>query len=155
MYCAQTDLEEVIDQATIVRLTDDESLATDPSDLDASIVENAAIGGRLSRALVDATATIDGFLRTRYLLPLSPVPPFIRKLAVDLSLFSLFSRRSHEMGMPEERTAAYKAAHKALELMRAGELDAGSEPQPTESSAVVADTDGPDREFTHDTMKDF
>jgi len=155
MYCSQSDLEEVIDQATIVRLTDDEALATDPTDLDASIVENAAIGSRLSRALADATATVDGFLRTRYHLPLSPVPPYIRKLAVDLALFNLFSRRSHQMGMPDERAAAHKAARSALELMRKGELDAGSEPQPTESSAVIADTDGPDREFTHDTMKDF
>ncbi|SDH91923.1 DUF1320 domain-containing protein, partial [Roseospirillum parvum] len=45
-------------------------------------------GDALGPALADATALIDGYLRGRYALPLSPVPALVTALACDLARFA-------------------------------------------------------------------
>lgn len=154
-YCSQTDLEAAIDQQTLIDLTDDEQAATVPGDLDQAITDNPKIATRLTAAIVDASSTIDGYLRGRYAVPLASTPAFVRKLGKDLALHNLFSRRAHGMDMPPAIEAKYKAAMDALRSIRDGKLDLGVEPPPAASTAIVADTDGPDRLFTADTLKDY
>jgi len=141
-YCTQTDLEAAAELQLLIDLTDDEKTGS----------INAT---RLTRAIVDADATIDGHLRARYSVPLASTPAYIRKLSVDLTLHALYSRRSSQFELPQGIRDRYRSAMDALRAMRDGKLDLGVEPPPAASAAIVADVKGPERLCTADTMKDF
>lgn len=142
-YCTQGDLEAVLDGQKLIDLTDDSG---------AGAIDDA----KLSRAMDDASAVIDGHLRARYSVPLAaPAPPYVRKLAVDLAVHALYSRREGDLGLPDGVRDRYKSAMEALKAIRDGKQDLGVDPPPAASTAVAADTDGPDRLFTPATLKDF
>lgn len=142
-YAAQADLEAAIDQQALIDLTDDEKTG-------------AINATRLTRALADADAVIDGYLRGRYSVPLATTPPFVRHIAVSLALYGLFERRAHVLGgAPKWVADRFANAKDSLRSIRKGDLDLGVEPPPAASSAIAAEADGPDRLFTADTMKEF
>ena len=66
-YAAQSNLIERFGEAMLVALTDRAAVATGA--VDAAVI---------ARALIDTDAIIDGYLATRYLLPLSDVPQLPR-----------------------------------------------------------------------------
>lgn len=141
-YAVQADLEAAIDQQKLVELTDDEKTG-------------AVNAGRLARALADADAVIDGYLRGRYAVPLATTPPFVRYIAVSLAIYGLFERRSHLFEMPEWLKERFKNAKENLRAIRDGKLDLGVDPPPPKGGAIVATTSGPERVFTEETLKDF
>jgi len=142
-YCTQADLDAAVDSTTLMQLTDDEG---------AGSINTT----RLQRAMDDATAEVDGHIRGRYSVPLATVPPFIRVLTVHLAIHALYARRGGAFGdLPPAVAQRYKSAQDALRAIREGKLDLGVEPPPARSAAIVADTDGPSRLFTHGTMGDF
>ena len=51
----------------------------------------------ITRALADADAEINGYLATRYTLPLSPVPAVLEKLACDLARYRLYEDQVTEL----------------------------------------------------------
>jgi len=154
-YCTRSDIVKVMEAELIIQLTDVEELATTLMDLEQAILDNPKIGTRIQAHIDDADSTIDSDIRVKYSVPLSPVPKFIRKCSVDLARHGLHTRKEHSIGIPEGVRDRYKAAMVALKEIRKGERDLGVEPPPAKSSAVVADTDGPERKFTTDTLKDF
>jgi phage gp36-like protein len=80
-YCATADLIAAISHDKVVAYSDDGSTG-------AINVANVA------RAISDADAIIDGYLRTRYTVPLeATVPAIIASISVDLAVFSLWQRR--------------------------------------------------------------
>lgn len=142
-YSTQADLEAAIDQQTLIGLTDDE-------------MTGAVNATRLLRAISDADGLIDGYLRGRYSVPLQTVPPLVRRLSVVLAIQGLFDRRAHVMGgIPEWVKDRMKIAMDELKALRKGELDLGVEPPPAKSAAIAAEVQGPARQFTEETLKDF
>jgi phage gp36-like protein len=141
-YSTQADLEAKVPAQLLVELTDDEQAGT-------------AHAARIARAIDDADAMINGSVRSHYAVPLSPVPPLIRKLSVDLALWELHCRRGPHFDVPEWAKDQHKWALEQLKAIREGHLDLGVEPPPAPSEAVVATTDGPERLFTADTMGGF
>lgn len=142
-YCGQTDIENAITAALLIELTDDAGLA----EVDTAV---------LAQEIADADAVIDGHLRAHYGVPLVTTPNLVRKLSIKLTTHGLFSRRAAAFaGMPEHVQAGYDWAMAQLRLIRTGTLDLGVEPPPAVSSAEVAQTDGPERLFTEDTLKDY
>lgn len=82
MYCTTDDLRTAHPDIRLVETTDDEN----PNEL-----------GTFGTAIADATIVlacgiIDGYLASRYVLPLPIVPALLRKVAVDLSLHGLYER---------------------------------------------------------------
>jgi phage gp36-like protein len=63
----------------------------------------------LDAALADADNVIDGYLASRYRLPLDPVPALVNTWAVSIARYMLFSN-----GRPENVEADYKDAIAAL-----------------------------------------
>lgn len=76
-YATQQNLIDRFGEDQLTQLTDRDGLG----------VINATV---VSRALGDADAEINGYLSTRYTLPLSPVPAVLEKLACDIARYRLF-----------------------------------------------------------------
>jgi phage gp36-like protein len=103
-YATQTDLEERFGSDELAHRTDRA----------AGVVIDAAV---LGRALADADAEIDGYLATRYTLPLASTPPVLNRLACDLARYRLY-----DDGVPETVRLRYQDAVSLLKRMASGEV---------------------------------
>ena len=145
-YSTQIDLENEYTAALVLELADDAATGDRT---------NADVVSRITRAIAKADAAIDSHLRIYYDVPLATTPDFIRDLSTGLAIRNLFNRRAQAFELPDWLVSMHADNMAMLKSIRKGELDLGVEPPPAESSAVVANTDGPDREFTTTTLKDF
>lgn len=124
-YATQADILEQLPEADLIGLTDDLNLG----EIDQGVVE---------RAIADAGALIDSYIHGRYPGPLSPVPPVLRRLTVDLATYDLFSRRSI-IGCPEIRKDRHKAALALLDRLADGRVTLGVEAPAPASSGLTAE----------------
>ncbi|MEW6670224.1 MAG: DUF1320 domain-containing protein [Thermodesulfobacteriota bacterium] len=144
-YCTQDDILEQIDETALIELTDDDGVG-------------AVDAARVTRAIADADADIDAYCQAHYSVPLSPVPPKVRKLAVDIAIYHLYSRRGD--AAPDIRKDRYRDAVRFLEKVAAGDIALGvASPAPESGGAEfispVAGSPPATRIFTRDTMKDL
>ena len=80
----------------------------------------------LARALSDADAEIDGYLATRYSLPLLSVPPVLLRLAADIARYRLY-----DDGVPATVLQRYQDAVSLLKRLSSGDVQlAGATPAP-------------------------
>jgi phage gp36-like protein len=105
-YCTQDDLLKLVPELELAQITAESGDAPD-----------AAV---VSEAIAKADAEIDAYLAVRYQLPLEAVPARVKSLAVDLSLYHLYSRRSVA---PEVRRQRYEDAVAFLKLVGAGKAE--------------------------------
>ena len=113
MYCTLDDIEKHTSTPTLIQLTSDDGQQI----VDKTVVEEA---------LLYSSALIDGYLRGRYSLPLDICFPLLRVLAVDLSVYRLYSRRMRNE-MPEVIETAYKNAIATLRDIQKGVISLQSE----------------------------
>lgn len=113
MYCTLDDIEKHTSTPTLIQLTSDDGQEI----VDKTVVEEA---------LFYSSALIDGYLRGRYSLPLDICFPLLRVLAVDLSVYRLYSRRMRNE-MPEVIETAYKNAIATLRDIQKGVISLQSE----------------------------
>jgi phage gp36-like protein len=144
MYCTLADIRATVPESDLIQLTDD---AISP------VVVNQV---NVDRAITDAGELIDGYLRGRYALPLSPVPGLLNTLAADVAIYRLYARRI-KLTPPEGVTERYKNALKILEQIQADKISLGSESSgggvTVESGGAVVS--GPVRIFSRDSMRGF
>lgn len=132
-YCTLDDLKNALPEEKLIQLTDDENLfqSTDdeedpaPTTIDPDDEDCAAIIERINDAIDYADQLIDGYLRSRYTLPLSAAPKFVTKLSVDLALFYLYGRR-FDTEIPEGQTKRYDNCIKILGNIQAGKISLGT-----------------------------
>ncbi|MDR3631498.1 MAG: DUF1320 domain-containing protein, partial [Desulfocapsaceae bacterium] len=108
MYCTLADIQAIVPAQDLIELTDDDSLP--PVAIDQT---------KVNRAITDAGELIDGYLRGRFTLPLSPVPGLINTLAVDMVIYRLYSRR-FKLTPPDVVKARHGEAMQILEQVRTG-----------------------------------
>lgn len=137
-YATKQDLLERFGDDELVQLTDE-------------LAQGEIDDVKVTRALVDADADINGYLANRYALPLATTPPMIRRLACEIARYHLFNKA------PTEAVAQrYRDAIRMLEAIAKGlvglGLDGVGEPI---NSAGAPDFTTPGRVFTQDTLKDF
>lgn len=112
-YCTQQDLTD--------RFGADELLQLADRNLD-GIVDAEVIAG----AIADADAEIDGYIASRYPLPLADVPPMLVRRACDIARFFLYSKHP-----TDTVKAAYDDALRWLRDVNAGRValirDSGAE----------------------------
>lgn len=82
------------------------------ADRDRDGVPDAAV---VDAALADADDVINGYVRTKYSLPLATVPPILRTWATSIARHVL-----HRNGAPEHVTADYKDAVNGLKDVARG-----------------------------------
>ncbi|MDO8932926.1 MAG: DUF1320 domain-containing protein [Rhodocyclaceae bacterium] len=88
----------------------------------------AAVLALVNGALTDADSDIDGYVATRYAVPLAPVPPVIKRLACDLARYYLYDDQATET-IQTRRDAAVSQ----LRDVAAGKLSLG---EPVNNSPV-------------------
>lgn len=138
-YATQQNMIDRFGQKEVIQLTDK---ATPPT---GSI--NATV---LGQALGDADAMINGYVSTRYALPMTDVPQQIVRIACDLARYFLDKKPS------EEIKARYDQALAWLRDVSAGRVNLGvSTSQTTPAPSGGPQTTGSTRVFDADTLKDY
>ena len=143
-YCTLTDLKQDISEKELEQLTDDERLG--------AINET-----RISAACADASELIDGFLRGRYTLPLSPVPTVIKTIAKEITIYRLFLRKKRQT-ITKEMTDNYNAQIKLLEKIQKGEITLGVDETPTSEQgegAYKTNKTSEDRVFSKSELEKY
>ena len=137
-YCSQSDLLTMISQEDLAELT------ADSGDLpDAFVVEDA---------IAQADAEIDAYLGNRYTLPLTPAPPRVKALSVDMAIYHLYSRRNVT---PAVRRDKYEAAVAFLKAVAAGTLGLEGSEEAAAAAGEVASLSSEVRLFSRTTLKDW
>lgn len=135
-YATQSDIENEIglDQLKVL------------ADRDGDDAVDTAV---VTRALDDASAEMDTYLRKRYQLPLAETPTYLRKVCVDLAIYNLADSMAMMNDTWERR---HKMAVDWLNRLAKGvvELDLATLPA-SETNAVHVDA--ADRVFTRDDTK--
>ena len=103
-YATQADLVERFGADVMVQLTN----RTDGQAIDAVV---------LGRALADADAEIDGYLATRYALPLASTPAVLVRLSADLARYQLCRDK-----VPDSVRQRYVDAVAVLKRLATGEV---------------------------------
>lgn len=128
----------------------------DRSDYDAAAIAAADEAlSRVNAAIVDADATIDGFLRMRgYTLPLAPVPPIVTTWARAIARYFLHKHRlSVESNDPIVRD--YGDALKLLRLVAEGRFSLGAGDPVAPIGTGTPQFDAPRRVFDSASLSDF
>ena len=125
MYCTIDDIEKQISAPVLIQLTSDDGT----EEVNRDIAEEA---------ILYSSAVIDGYLRGRYTLPLNTRFPLLEILAVDLSIYRLYSRRLRNE-MPEIVKTAYEDAISTLRDIQKGVITLQSESDTLETSGFNAE----------------
>ena len=124
-YCTIEDIETQTSTPTLIQLTSDDGQE--------EINRVVAL-----EAILYSSTLIDGYLRGRYSLPLDAHFPLLRILAIDLSIYRLYSRRMrHEM--PEVIQKNYDNAISTLRDIQKGVITLQAENDLLESSNFNAE----------------
>ena len=142
-YNTKDDVLGAISEDTLIQLTDDDNLG---------MVDDAKVDQALTRADME----VNGYCGKRYQVPFSPVPDFVKALALDIAIYNLHCRKSN---VPPSRKERRDNAVKNLEQIAKGIVTLGvpdSTPVPeTFTSATPAVVSGSSRQFSRNSMKGF
>ena len=151
MYSTISDLLNDISEKNLVQLVNDENA----EQVDLSNIESEPVK-RILKAIEDADAEINGYVRSLYTVPLSgDIDPRVNKLSRIIAKYNLFSRRN--MDVSEGIENQYKMAVKDLEKIQQGTIkldiqENSSSPYP-EGSLFITDKSSTDRFFTDNLLK--
>jgi phage gp36-like protein len=116
----------------------------------------------LQQALADASAEIDGYLESRFTLPLSDAPAVLARLTCDIAMYRLQALRPlHDLAEARRR---YEDAVAVLVRVADGTLTLGLAPdnqEPGEAAGSVTEAGGdtagtlPRRVFSRGNLKGF
>lgn len=120
MYCELADILAQVDRQKLIDLSNDDNEPV----LDGS--GNPTINtANVDKAIEAAGSEIDSYASVRHQVPFLPVPPIIKKLAVDIAIYNLFSRKW--TGEEEDNIILrYKNAVKLLEKIAEGKVQIGA-----------------------------
>lgn len=143
-YCTLDDIKGHVPDRRLVELTDD----LNPND-EGSIVEAV-----VAKAIDEAATLVDAYIGKRYSLPLPSVPPVLRMVAVDLSIYNLYERLT-EMNVTDGMKLRYNNAVALLKQIASGDLPLGlPEPEvPAQGFSAVSLVAGGPALFTMDSMR--
>jgi len=103
-YATQTDLTDRFGATELAQRTDR---------INGAVIDTVVLG----RALADADSEIDGYLATRYTLPLPSTPPVVNRLACEIARYRLY-----DDGVPETVRVRYQDAVSLLKRLSSGEV---------------------------------
>lgn len=129
MYCNKQDMLDRFGAEELVQLTDEHHTG----DIDDVIVQ---------RAIDDAAAEIDGYLATRYQLPLASVPPGLVRIACDMARYYLYSAHA-----PDSIKDRYDDAVRFLRAVAGGTITLVRDTGATAETAGVAEFESGRNEF--------
>jgi phage gp36-like protein len=147
MYHTFQDLLDIVTERDLRQLADDDNVG-DP------ILQDPpnALMQRISSQGDRAQRFIDGMVRGRYQVPLSPVPDMIREVSASLTVYYMYERR--EDRQPAEATQMrYKNALELLRHVQDGKIELYDRSAPTPSYRTNKTDE--DRIFTSNELEKF
>lgn len=144
MYCTADDLRKQSSEDFLIRCTDD---AGDGA------IDQVTIEEKIN----DAQTEIDSYCRAQYPVPFNPVPGLIKKIAVDIALYNLGSKRGFDENSPDMiLVKRYRDAVKLLENLAKGIVTIGpvadGAPPPQPQQAKIASQP---RRFSRHSLEGF
>lgn len=112
-YCSFSDIISTIPNDALIQLTNDYGGKTVMSD-------------KITEAINYTDNIIDGYLRGRYNLPLSSTPDELKYIAIDFTVYRLYSRR-HYGSVPENIKERYSDVEKRIKEIQNGTYSLGIE----------------------------
>lgn len=145
-YCTIEDIETHTSTPTLIQLTSDDG----QEEVDRVVAQEA---------ILYSSTLIDGYLRGRYTLPLDTHFPLLRILAIDLSIYRLYTRRMRNE-MPEVIENNYKNVIATLRDIQKGVITLQSENDSLETASFNAEEyktnkDIIDRLFSKERMLEY
>jgi phage gp36-like protein len=131
--CVDTGLPRLVGGALLLSAARGESLASYTAPEQERVAQALIL---MNRALADAEAEINGYVGTRYPLPLTPMPPILGRLACDLARYHLAGEQVTEVLKDRQ-----KAATKVLQDVASGRMSLGADGQ---TGAQVVNNDAPE-----------
>lgn len=144
MYCTVQDIIDRISEDVLIRLTDDD---------DTGLINE----GKVNNSIEEAEGEIDAYCQGRYTLPFNPVPKVIKKIAVDLAVYTLFARRGINPDANADQVVIQqrKDAIKFLENLAKGLVNIGPAQQETKPPDPEVVIDSPPRIFSRQKLKGY
>ena len=139
-YCTLQELTDRYSQRMLVEISDRADAPTDAVDTDL-----------IDRAIADADALIDGYLKVRYRLPLASIPRLVKDLSLRISIYYAHAHVASDKIRRDYEEALSTLKHISQGLIRL-DLD-GAEPEASGASEVR--TNNPERPITATTMKGY
>ncbi len=136
-YTTRAEMIERFGERELIQLTDRSG---------AGIIDEAV----LSRAMADADAEIDGYLRERYALPLAAVPPVLARLAANIARYNLYDEMA-----PEEPRRRYEDAVRTLKAIAKGEVHLGLPTGGAAPAVGAPKVAGPARTFSRNGLRSY
>jgi phage gp36-like protein len=136
-YCSQSDILTMISQEDLAQLTADSGNLPD-----IFVVEEA---------IAQAGAEIDSYIGSRYATPVTPAPPRLKALSVDMAIYHLYSRRSV---IPPVRREKYEAAVAFLKAVGAGAVEL-ADGEFAKTTGEAADVQSAPRFFSRSGLKEW
>jgi phage gp36-like protein len=121
MYTTQADIVDRYGTEELIQLTDRAGLGV----IDVAV---------LDRAIADANAEIDGYLATRYQLPLAETPPALTRIASDIARYLLY-----DDAVTDSVSERYDNAVKFLRSVARGDVSLVQQAGSTAETAGVAE----------------
>ena len=139
-YATKQDLIDRFGEAELIQLTD---RAEPPA--------NAVDDTVVARALTDAENLIDGHLVPGgYILPLSPVPDLVRRIACDVARYYL-----HKDAATEQVRKSFEDAMKQLAGISRGDIKLSAASVAAPGSGGDPIHEAPEPVFTRESLKDY
>ena len=139
-YITIDTLKNYISERDIALLSND----ADATTIDADVVQ---------RVIDDAEDHIDSYLAKQYLTPLGAVPDIITRIAADIVIYDLYSRRG-DQETPQTVSDRKKNAEKWLIMVSRGEVKIGiTESSTTDPGGIKTNKAKSDRIFNN--LEDF
>ena len=137
-YCVKQDLIDRFGEDELISLTDRNNTGA----IDESV---------LNQAINDACAEMDGYIASRYALPLINVPQTLKPLACNMARFNLYDEQASE-----QVTKRYDGALKFLQSVSKGEISLGvSDTGAKAQSTDFADIQSAGSVFARDKSSGF
>lgn len=108
-YCTAEDILNVLSERELINLTNDSPSLSSKVDSD-----------RFEAVSDDTDSLINGYIRSRYNLPLAKVPTVLKQIATDICAYRLYLRRPQDI--PEHIKTNYYDAISRLKDIQKGNL---------------------------------
>ena len=109
----------------------------------------------ITQALADASAEIDGYIESRFTLPLTDPPAVLNRLATDIAMYRMQSLRPlHDL---EDARKRYDDAVAMLSKVASGDLTLGlsADNQEPPTAEIEENVKGPRRIFSRKKLKGY
>lgn len=151
-YSIITDILFDLPKKEVINLTNDEKRTEDQINFDEA---NDSCLLRVNKAIEDADSEIDGYLRSRYSLPIpaDKIPKLLTNISTDISVYNLYKRRfKTEIPFRE----VYLSRVKELVLIQKGDINLDIPEETIDSSGTyIINKTSSDRVFSKTILDQF